>query len=41
MVYSIDRRTPAQNLRKVDADTLRAIAGRITAETGIPVQLTV
>lgn len=41
MVYSIDRRTPAQNLRKMDADTLRAIAGRITAETGIPVQLTV
>lgn len=41
MVYSIDRKTPAQNLHKVDADKLRHIANRIADATGIPVQLTV
>ncbi len=37
MLYSIDRKTPEQSLEKVDADTLRAIAARITAATGIKV----
>lgn len=37
MIYSIDRKTPAQYLRKVPADELRDIAARITAATGIPV----
>lgn len=40
MVYSIDRRTPEQSLQKVSADELRDIAGRITDQTGIPVQVT-
>ena len=40
MVYSIDRRTPEQSLQKVSADELSDIAGRITAATGIPVQVT-
>ena len=39
MLYSIDRTTPAKNLQKVDIDTLRAIARRITEATGIPVQV--
>ena len=38
MLYSIDRPTPDTTLRRVDPDTLRAIAARITATTGIPVQ---
>lgn len=37
MLYSIDRKTPAELLRKVGADELRAIADRIEAETTIPV----
>ncbi|MDO5395999.1 MAG: radical SAM protein [Bacteroidales bacterium] len=40
MVYSIDRRTPEQSLQKVSAEELCDIAGRITAQTGIPVQVT-
>ncbi len=38
MLYSIDRPTPDTSLRRVDAETLRSIADRITAATGIPVQ---
>lgn len=41
MVYSIDRKTPAEDLHKVDADTLKHIADKITEQTGIPVQVTV
>lgn len=37
MIYSIDRHTPEQSLVKIPAETLRAIADRITATTGIPV----
>jgi wyosine [tRNA(Phe)-imidazoG37] synthetase (radical SAM superfamily) len=37
MLYSIDRKTPEQSLEKIDAETLRAIASRITAQTGIKV----
>ena len=37
MIYSIDRRTPAEHLQRVDPDTLRAIADRITAATSIAV----
>lgn len=39
MIYSIDRRTPEQSLRKVEREELEAIAARITASTGIPVQV--
>lgn len=39
MIYSIDRRTPEHSLQKVPAEELRAIASRITAETGIPVSV--
>lgn len=39
MLYSIDRRTPAEQLVKVPAEELRAIGARIEAETGIPVQV--
>lgn len=38
MLYSIDRPTPDKTLQRVDAETLKGIAQRITAETGIPVQ---
>lgn len=38
MIYSIDRKTPAEQLEKVTHDELAAIAARITAATGIPVQ---
>ncbi len=37
MLYSIDRKTPEENLVKIDAETLRAIAAKITADTGIRV----
>ena len=37
MLYSIDRKTPAENLRKVPIEELQAIAARITAATGIKV----
>lgn len=39
MLYSIDRPTPSTLLRQVPKDELRAIAARITAQTGIPVQV--
>jgi len=39
MVYSIDRQTPEQSLRKVPREELQAIANRITSATGIPVQV--
>lgn len=39
MLYSIDRRTPAQHLIKVERPELEAIAARITTATGIPVQV--
>lgn len=35
MLYSIDRKTPAQHLEKVDRDELTAIAARIEHETGV------
>ncbi len=40
MIYTIDRPTPEKTLRHTSAETLRRIAQRIEAETGIPVQLT-
>lgn len=39
MIYSIDRRTPEQSLEKVPRSELDDIARRITAATGIPVQV--
>ena len=39
MLYTIDRPTPEVKLCRVGKDELTAIAGRITAETGIPVQV--
>ena len=39
MIYSIDRKTPAEHLEKVSRDELDRIAARIVAETGIPVQV--
>ena len=39
MLYSLDRPTPEQSLQRVDRATLERIAGRITATTGIPVQV--
>lgn len=39
MLYTIDRPTPEVNMRRVDRPTLDAIAARITAETGITVQV--
>jgi wyosine [tRNA(Phe)-imidazoG37] synthetase (radical SAM superfamily) len=39
MLYSIDRKTPAQSLEKVDIAELHVIADKITAETSIPVQV--
>lgn len=37
MIYSIDRKTPAENLEKVPAEELKEIAEKITLATGIPV----
>lgn len=37
MIYSIDRKTPDETLRKVSAEELAAIAARISLATGIPV----
>lgn len=39
MLYTIDRPTPEVNLRRVTREELKAIAVRITAATGIPVQV--
>lgn len=39
MLYTIDRPTPEVNLRRVTREELEAIAARITAVTGIPVQV--
>lgn len=39
MIYSIDRKTPAERLQRVEREELQTIAERITAETGIPVQV--
>lgn len=39
MIYSIDRKTPAENLEKVSKEELQAIAEKITSETGIQVQV--
>ncbi|MCM1336094.1 MAG: radical SAM protein [Candidatus Amulumruptor caecigallinarius] len=40
MLYSIDRKTPAEHLRKVPREELDAIADRIRREAGIEVQVT-
>lgn len=39
MLYTIDRPTPEVNLHRVTREELEAIAARITAATGIPVQV--
>lgn len=39
MLYSIDRSTPEEKLRKVPLEELRGIGARIEKETGIPVQV--
>lgn len=39
MIYSIDRQTPEQSLEKVPREELEEIGRRITAATGIPVQV--
>ena len=39
MLYTIDRRTPEQSLEHVGRDELEAVAARITAATGIEVQV--
>lgn len=39
MLYSIDRQTPEQSLRKVEREELQAVAARINAATGIPVSV--
>lgn len=39
MLYSIDRKTPEQSLEQVPKAELQAVADRITAATGIPVQV--
>ncbi len=39
MIYSLDRATPAKNLKKADAETLSAIAKRVE-ELGIATQVT-
>lgn len=39
MLYTIDRRTPEQSLEHISPDELHAAARRITAATGIPVQV--
>lgn len=37
MVYSIDRKTPAEHLCKIDPDELSALASRLSSLSGIPV----
>ena len=39
MLYSIDRKTPAQSLEKVPIEELREIGKRIERATGITVQV--
>lgn len=39
MLYTIDRQTPEHSLQRIPRPELEAIASRITAETGIPVQV--
>lgn len=39
MIYSIDRKTPAETLEKIDRQELERIGERIASETGIPVQV--
>lgn len=39
MLYTIDRRTPEQSLQRIPKDELEAAAARITAATGVPVQV--
>lgn len=39
MIYSIDRKTPAENLQKVSKEELEKIGEKIMTETGIPVQV--
>lgn len=39
MIYSIDRKTPAEHLQKVPREELEKIAGRIRSEANIPVQV--
>lgn len=39
MIYSIDRKTPAETLEKVSKEELQKIADKIVAETGLPVQV--
>ena len=39
MLYSLDRKTPADHLVKIEHDKLQAIGDRIAAATGIPVQV--
>lgn len=41
MIYSIDRKTPAERLRKVSENELRAVAEHIRRQSGVNVQLTV
>lgn len=37
MIYSIDRSTPEENLKKVEREELQKIADRVEAETSVPV----
>ncbi len=39
MIYSIDRKTPAETLEKVGREELERVGERIAAATGIPVQV--
>ncbi|MBR6431604.1 MAG: radical SAM protein, partial [Muribaculaceae bacterium] len=39
MLYSLDRKTPADHLVKIEHDELQAIGDRIAQATGIPVQV--
>ena len=39
MLYSLDRPTPELSLQRVPREELETIAARITAATGIPVQV--
>lgn len=39
MIYSIDRKTPDEQLRKVDRDELEAIAARIASAVQLPVSV--
>lgn len=39
MLYSIDRKTPAENLEKIDRDTLLAIGERVRREAGVDVEV--